>query len=105
MHKRNAQRLPGRNPGLTKSSYPLCMLNAVLVKTIRFDESFLLISCKVKLTLESSAVIIFNIFQTWWQKIKQDPTGWGALLLFAVGLVVLLTLMSIMPYVGQDVAL
>ena len=50
-------------------------------------------------------MIIFNIFQTWWQKIKQDPTGWGALLLFACGLVVLLTLMSIMPYVGQDVAL
>ena len=90
---------------LTKSSYPFCMLNAVLVKTIRVNESFWLISCKVKQTLESSAVIIFNIFQTWWQKIKQDPTGWGALLLFAGGLVVLLTLMSIMPYVGQDVAL
>ena len=50
-------------------------------------------------------MIILSIFQTWWQKIKQDPTGWGALLLFAGGLVGLVTVMSVMPDVGQDAAL
>ena len=41
---------------------------------------------------------ILSIFQSWWQKVKQNPTGWGTLLLFASGLIVLLTLMSTMPY-------
>ncbi|MGB3295749.1 MAG: hypothetical protein WBB01_22425 [Phormidesmis sp.] len=49
--------------------------------------------------------MILSIFQTWWLKIRQDPTGWGALLLFACGLIVLLTLMTILPYVGPDPAL
>lgn len=44
--------------------------------------------------------MISRLFQTWWQKIQQDPTGWGALLLFASGLLALLTLMSLMPYVS-----
>lgn len=42
--------------------------------------------------------MILSVVTAWWQKIQQDPTGWGALLLFAVGLVVLLVLMSMMPY-------
>jgi hypothetical protein len=44
---------------------------------------------------------IRSIFVSWWQKITKDPTGWGALLLFAIGLMVLLTLMSIMPYASS----
>lgn len=42
--------------------------------------------------------MIFNILIDWWRKIQQDPTGWGALLLFAGGLIVLLSIMLIMPY-------
>ena len=38
--------------------------------------------------------MIFNIFEPWWRKIRQDPTGWGALLLFAGGVSVLLILMK-----------
>ncbi|NJM98230.1 MAG: hypothetical protein HC800_14695 [Phormidesmis sp. RL_2_1] len=42
--------------------------------------------------------MIFNIFAAWWRKIQQDPTGWGALLLFAIGLIALLSIMRAMPY-------
>lgn len=37
--------------------------------------------------------MIFNIFQSWWRKVRQDPTGWGALLLFAGGVSTLLIIM------------
>jgi hypothetical protein len=46
-------------------------------------------------------MIILNIFASWWKKITEDPIGWGALLLFAIGLMVLLSLMSLMPYVSS----
>jgi len=39
-----------------------------------------------------------RIFESGWRKIKQDPTGWGALLLFALGIATLLTLMKLLPY-------
>ncbi|MGD1867500.1 MAG: hypothetical protein ACFB0D_23370 [Phormidesmis sp.] len=42
--------------------------------------------------------MLFNIFTAWWRKIQQDPAGWGILLLFAVGLIVLLSIMRLMPY-------
>ncbi len=45
---------------------------------------------------------ILSIFQSWGQKIKQNPTGWGILLLFASGLIVLLTLMNTMPYASVN---
>lgn len=34
----------------------------------------------------------------WWRKIQQDPTGWGVLLLFALGITTLLLIMRMMPY-------
>ena len=35
---------------------------------------------------------------SWRRKIQQDTTGWGALLLFALGIAALLVIMRIMPY-------
>jgi hypothetical protein len=43
---------------------------------------------------------MLNIFESGWQKIAKDPIGWGALLLFAIGVIVLLTLMGVLPYVS-----
>ena len=43
--------------------------------------------------------MIFSIFASWWQKVRQDPTGWGALLLFAAGVSTLLILMKWMSTV------
>lgn len=34
----------------------------------------------------------------WWRKVRQDSAGWGALLLFAVGITTLLLIMRMMPY-------
>lgn len=34
----------------------------------------------------------------WWRKVRQNPTGWGALLLFALGISTLLIIMRMMPY-------
>ncbi|MEM6598546.1 MAG: hypothetical protein AAF635_10290 [Cyanobacteria bacterium P01_C01_bin.69] len=42
--------------------------------------------------------MILNIFAMWWRKVQQDPTGWGTLLLFAVGVLTLLVIMSVMSY-------
>lgn len=41
---------------------------------------------------------IQSIVKSWRQKITQNPTGWGALLLFALGLIVLISIMRSMPY-------
>lgn len=40
-------------------------------------------------------------FQSWWQNTKQNSIGWSTLRLFAIGLIVLLTLMSNLPYVAS----
>lgn len=42
--------------------------------------------------------MILSIFSNWWQKIKQEPFGWSVLLVFAIGLIVLLSIMRTMPY-------
>lgn len=47
--------------------------------------------------------MILNILSSWWQKIRQDPTGWGALLLFAAGVSTLLVLMKWMSTVPNAV--
>lgn len=39
-----------------------------------------------------------HIFESGWRKIKQDPAGWGALCLFALGITTLLALMKLLPY-------
>ncbi len=39
-----------------------------------------------------------------WQKIRQEPVVWGTLLLFAVSLIILLTLMTFMPYADSAIA-
>ncbi|MGC1309107.1 MAG: hypothetical protein WA885_17920 [Phormidesmis sp.] len=43
--------------------------------------------------------MILNIFKSSWRKIRQDPTGWGMLLLFAGGVSTLLILMKWMSTV------
>ncbi len=47
--------------------------------------------------------MIFNIFKSSWRKIRQDPTGWGALLLFAGGVGTLLILMKWMSMVPSAI--
>ncbi|MEL6552532.1 MAG: hypothetical protein AAFQ63_03585 [Cyanobacteria bacterium J06621_11] len=34
----------------------------------------------------------------WWRKVRQDPIGWGTLLLFALGVTTLLGIMRMMSY-------
>ncbi len=36
--------------------------------------------------------------KAWWRKAKQNAIGWEVLLLFAAGLAVLLTIMTLMSY-------
>ncbi len=38
-----------------------------------------------------------------WQKIRQEPIVWGTLLLFAASLIILLTLMTFMPYADSTI--
>lgn len=39
-----------------------------------------------------------HFFESGWRKIKQDSTSWGALLLFALGITMLLMMMRLLPY-------
>lgn len=42
--------------------------------------------------------MLLNIFASIEQQIKQNQAAWGTLMLFAAGLIVLLGLMTLMPY-------
>ena len=43
-------------------------------------------------------MMLLNILTSIGQQIKQNQAAWGALMLFAVGLIILLSLMIFMPY-------
>jgi membrane protein YdbS with pleckstrin-like domain len=38
-----------------------------------------------------------NFATNWWHKLQQDSVSWGALILWVVGLVVLLVLVTMFP--------
>ncbi|EDX86998.1 hypothetical protein S7335_4705 [Synechococcus sp. PCC 7335] len=43
-------------------------------------------------------MMLLNILTSLRQQIRQNQAAWGTLMLFAAGLIILLSLMTLMPY-------